>query len=712
MTRISAEAKLLYRHNQPFAAGFYEEKHAPMIQRLARALRRYCDQAPPPSYTGGRLYPAGSPGIWHVLSGQILSFCYSFSFSYNDDNLVALLERADGPRDRQLLEFIRRDLRSCSPLPGSAKFQVGGWGYTHSILNYGRILREGLNHYRDRVQDKLAQANDVGQQTFYGSLLEVLEGLFIFHRHCVTQLAEQLRARPSEKLQALVDALGKTPLGPAETFYEALVGFNFIWYVDGCDSIGRFDQVMLPYYERSRRDGVPDAEIIGLLREYWANFDVNTGGNMGLGGTAADGGPAYNAFSYLCLESLEHTRRPNSAIRIRRDMPQKFWDRTLQTLATGCSNPALYNEHLYLDNIPEVTGVTGPDRFDYAFGGCTELMFHGISNADSLAAGINLLEILEGSLLAHLPGTEDFAGFLEVYKQDLSANLQQMLNEINLLQQSKALLRPQLIRTLFIDDCLDNGLEYNAGGARINGSVVNVAGFGNAVNSLHTIRALYEGALGMDRESFLDLLEQDFENDPAALARVLSLEKFGNNDAAVNVLAAELAGHVFSEINRRKCWRGHGYFVASCLMFTIFAHEGEDIGATPDGRRAGTPIADSIGPMQGTDRDGPTSMLLSVGSIPQRQAIGTLILNARFDKAMLTKPDLRAKSQALVQTYFEKGGNQLQLTVVDQATLEDAMVHPEKYESLIVRVGGYTEYFTRLSPALKQEVLKRACHAV
>ena len=83
------------------------------------------------------------------------------------------------------------------------------------------------------------------------------------------------------------------------------------------------------------------------------------------------------------------------------------------------------------------------------------------------------------------------------------------------------------------------------------------------------------------------------------------------------------------------------------------------------------------------------------------------MLNARFSKEMFKTPEQRARLKELIRTYFQLGGMQLQINVVDQETLRDAMVHPERHQDLIIRIGGYSEYFNRLSPALKQSVLER-----
>ncbi|NLE60306.1 MAG: hypothetical protein GX616_18300 [Planctomycetes bacterium] len=147
-------------------------------------------------------------------------------------------------------------------------------------------------------------------------------------------------------------------------------------------------------------------------------------------------------------------------------------------------------------------------------------------------------------------------------------------------------------------------------------------------------------------------------------------------------------------------------------MFTTYVDRGKLVGATPDGRLAREPLGDSFGAYQGRDTKGPTALLNSVTSFPHLGAPGTLVVNARFGKDMMTSPAMRRKLQQLIETYFARGGMQIQITVVDQAILEDAIAHPEAHGDLIVRIGGFSVYFNDLSDEMKRSVLERSIHAI
>ncbi len=436
-------------------------------------------------------------------------------------------------------------------------------------------------------------------------------------------------------------------------------------------------------------------------------MDANSGWNTALGGSAPDGSLAYNTFTRIGLRAARSIRRPNMALRIRRDMPEDVFDAALDTLASGCGLPALYNEEAYLDALREARlDLRGGDVYDFAFGGCTETVVHGKSNVGSLDAGINLLQIFSDTLHRHLAASPTFEAMLDAYKADLREAVGRLVDDVNRDQKKKARFQPQPLRSLLIDDCIDEGREYNAGGARYNCSVINVGGLANVADSLAATRALVYERQEITAAQLLLALRENFEGHEQLRRRILSYPRFGNDDPAVDGLAVDVSDCVFTEFGRRKPWRG-GRFLPACLMFVTYAEAGEGVPATPDGRLANTPIADSAGPVQGRDRSGPTAMVRSVTRLQHRLAPGTLVVNVRFSRSLFGSPAGRKTLKSLTRTYFELGGMQIQINVVDQSVLTDAIEHPERHEDLIVRVGGYSEYFNRLSPVLKHTILER-----
>jgi pyruvate-formate lyase len=708
------------------AAGYYEEPDASPMIRWSRAVRRRFERRKLTVYRGTRLYPTGPHTPEGAGENRIVQPSFSFTWLLDEDQLNRCLARAEGS-EREILERLGRDMRNLHErvFTWHSPHTVGGHGYTHSIPNYGRVLREGLDEYVRRIHAGLADAqeHDGPKIDFYLGLQDVVEGIRCWHRR-IAEYLESWMPRSTVEAQnrdRLIKALRRVPFGPARTTYEAILAYNFVYYLDDCDNPGRLDRELYPYYRREMqtvRPGRGDTPVtirkgtLDLLREFTDNVCDNGGWSAAIGGSLPDGAPAYNDLTILCLEAVYGKYRPSYELAVRPDMPDEVWDRALQTVGSGCGQPAFYNERAYQTGLRQVDlGLSGEDIVLWNGGGCTETMIHGCSNVGSLDAGIHLPLVLEGTLQECLPTATTFQTVMDHFKRDVAGTIQEITCGVSRLQEAKARLRPQPMRSLLIDDCIDRGIEYNAGGARYNWSVVNVAGLSNVADSLAAVREVVFETGEVKGVELLDALTCDFEGSEALRQRLMCCPRYGNDQPTVDEIAADIAQHVFAELRRHVPWRG-GRFLPSCIMFTTYAREGAKVGATPDGRRAGEPLGDSIGPVAGRDRHGPTAMIKSVTRLPLQRALGTPVLNVRFNKELFDSNEGRQAVRDLIRTYFGLGGMQIQISVLDQAVLRDAIAHPERHEDLIVRVGGFSAYFNSLSLDLRRTILDRTEHAL
>jgi formate C-acetyltransferase len=639
--------------------------------------------------------------------------------TYDPARLAAKKTAAKTPEQREALAALEA-FWSAYPPPG---------GYTHSIVNFGRILREGLDDYARRIAARLGdaqKAEDADRIVFYQGLHTVLQGIRRFVERIRELLASKSFAEPDQERdrRALLAAFDGVPFRPARGFREAMIATNLLFYLDGSDDLGRFDQDLWPFYKAdadakkagdrqeclSHLGPVSRAEALTLVKQLWKSVDDCSAWNVCIGGTTPEGTQAANELTLICLEAARRRRRPNLALRLRRDTPEAVWDAALETISTGCGLPALYSEENYVRALREAhLNLPERDLFNFAFGGCTETMIHGCSNVGSLDHNINLPRVFEKALHAELESSMDFPTFLARVKDALARRIREITEEVNANQARKAQWHPQLMRSLLIDDCIDNGREYAAGGARYNWSVINVGGLGNIVDSLCAVREVVYEKKEIAPKDLLAVLKENFAGREPLRKRLEACLRFGNNDPRADGVAADISRFVFAEFLRYAPWRG-GKFLPSCLMFVTYANEGRFVGATPDGRKSGEPIADSAGAVQGRDVSGPTALIRSVTSLDMVHAPGTLVVNIRFVKRLLKDAATREKVKALIRSYFALGGMQIQVNVVDQAVLKEAIRCPEKHRDLIVRIGGYSEYFHRLSPELRLSVLQRTEH--
>ncbi|MGC9349316.1 MAG: pyruvate formate lyase family protein [Anaerolineae bacterium] len=712
------DVSVLARMGERFAAGYFELPDASPMRRWSRAVRRRFEHRALVPYQGELLYPSGpwTPDV--VPENRIVAPSYSFTWTFNRSAWERALEEAATAAEGVTLRDLKTAMEALEEKRSvwDSPHTVGGRGYTHSIPNYGRVLREGLDAHAARVQAGLASAAeraDPDKRDFYLGLADVLAGIRAWHRRILDELRawDAPTAQQAQRRARLLKALERVPFQPARSFYEAVVAYNFVFYLDDCDNPGRLDRELDPYYRHDVEGGILERDdALAMLRAFTDNVCAHNAWSAAIGGSLEDGTPAYNEVTRLCLEAVRNKHRPSYELGVRDDMPDAVWATALETVSTGCGQPAFYNDRAYIEGLRQADlGVREEDLVLWNGGGCTETMIHGRSNVGSLDAGIHLPLILEETLARDLAQVSSFDQLLARFKEDITEVVEDITAGVNALQVAKAAWAPQPMRTLLIDDCIDRGVEFNAGGARYNWSVVNVAGLANVVDSLAAVREVVFEKGEVVAEALMTALAQDFSGREVLRQRLRRCPRFGNDIAGVDELAADIAHHVFEAFRGRVPWRG-GRFLPSCIMFTTYAIEGAKVGATPDGRRAGDPLADSIGPAAGRDRHGPTAMLRSVTRLPLHLAVGTPVLNMRFSKKLLTSAEGRQAVRDLISTYFRLGGMQIQLSVMDREVLEDAMAHPERHEDLIVRVGGFSAYFNGLSPELQRTIVERTEH--
>lgn len=648
--------------NEPYAAGLMEFPERGPMYRYSNALVRDWEHARMQPYEGGALYPCGKC-MGKYNTDIAVRPDYSYTFEIRTPELLR------SKVDEECYEAVMTEKNLVSGFP--TPHTVGGAGYTHSFLNYGRILRDGICGYRMRVKA-------LPESDFRDGLLRLLEGIEGYRQRILAHLRECENVYPG-----LIEALEHAD-EPPRTLYEALVLWNFVYYVDGCDDIGRLDKHLLRFHNGE--------DIVEWLHEFYTHVDANDGWSGALG-------PEYNALTLQCIRACHSIRRPSLQLRVTPDMPDEVWQEVYASLATSCGQPALYNESLFQQalkrDFPEIPDA---DRERCVFGGCTETMLEGMSNVGSDDLGINTLLIYDRFTRAHLHEFDTFEAYYEALCQQMRAEILEALDILTQYRITRGQHRPQPVHSLFVDDCIDKQLDFNAGGARYYWSVSNVAGLINVIDSLSVVRELVFDKKEYTAESFHAAMDA---RDPLFLRKARKCPCFGVDDDRIDALAADLANHIYDSFEERVCWPRGRYMTVS-NQFTTYERAGRCVHATPDGRGDGEPLCDSLGAVHGKDTQGPTALLSSTARLPLSRVTGTPVMNIR-----MKKEHLAAMLRPLVTAFFEKGGMQLQVSCLSREEMLDALEHPEKHENLIVRVGGFSEYFNRLTPVLKQTVLAR-----
>jgi len=270
---------------------------------------------------------------------------------------------------------------------------------------------------------------------------------------------------------------------------------------------------------------------------------------------------------------------------------------------------------------------------------------------------------------------------------------------------------PAPFLSVLIDDCITNGRDYNAGGARYNNRFIQAVGIGTITDSLAAIRQLVYEDGRLSLPELARALNEDFEGEEALRQRMVNrTPKYGNDDDAADDLMRRVFVSAFECIDGRPTAIG-GAHRLEMLPTTSHVYFGSVTGATADGRRAGLPLSEGISPVQGADRKGPTAVLKSAAKMDHIKTGGTL-LNMKFTPAVLEGEEGLDALVGLVRGYFAMNGHHVQFNVVDADTLRAAQADPESHRDLIVRVAGYSDYFCDLSEALQDEIIERTAHSV
>ena len=653
--------------NEPYAAGLFASENRSMFYRHCEAYAAWFDAKEPTVYNGESLYPCGAS---FLHTDCAVSPHYATTYEYRDGRMTEKLAASDlsGEEQAHALQTIRT-FREEHHLPV---------GWLHGSPNYHRIIREGLASYRDRAQ------NTAGDADFRDGVILLLDAMERYLKRCTAYL------RSIGAPDSLCDAMDRVPFLPAETYYEGLVAWNLIFYLDGCDNLGCLDRGLAHLYR-----GEDMTDVIGQL---FANIDA-------VGMWSCTLGPVYNEITVQALYAIRGRRRPLLELRTTPDMPEDLWRICGEMLASGSTNPSFYNDRGIHDMMAGYLPKIHEEDLGLFCGcGCTETNLEGLTRAGGTDDDLNLALLFEEYLHAHLVscGTfeEFYTGLCETVREKTNAMLDRLRDGYFYCAEKL----PHPMRTLFTDDCIDRGLDYHAGGPRYTWTMNSNSGLINVIDSLAALRQLVYREKRYTAKEFLSLLTAE---DPAFYTQLAACPCYGVDDAETDALAADFTEHVYSVYKDRGSEGFIDAFTLTEHQFLRYEATGRCVGPTPDGRHRGDPTCDSVAALRGKAKKGPTAMLSSAARLPQHLAMGMTVLNLTVAKRIVENPLLL---RALIEGYFEKGGLQVQVTVTSGEELRDAMEHPERHEDLIVRVGGYSEYFNRLSPALKAAVLERDIH--
>ena len=655
---------------------------------------------------------------------------------FTDDNELVGLMRFDGSVEAALFprtghRFFKeaKEKLYCKPQENLCTME-----WQHSNADFGKIIRIGLEGFRKEiVESRKKFLNDGPRLCFLAGLEAMIRGIV----RRAQQYAAECRKRaascadPARKAALLRMAANcmQVPEHPARTFEEAVQCLYFCFGFQP-DSIGRPDQYLYPLYRAGIADGTLTREHAKeLLQELfvmihgWTAFksphrDKGAESHFVIGGYTIDHRCGWNELSELILDSLMETDliRPQISLRW-----NKLTPRSVLYKVMDCERKDKNKRIAFVNDEPRIAAMMKINRFpwetayDYIMVGCNEPALQG-----GISLGGNTTNIVR-SLVNTLNdrrdevlGCSDFDSFYAVYEQELFRDLETILaysNRFNMLRSRDC----NVLTSLFMEGCIERAASVTQGGAARAKSCNHFMGTTNLIDSLSVIRQfVYEEKLCTMAE-LLDALDADWKGYEELRTKILRKGKFfGNNDPLSNDTAHRFYGSVYDFAKDRTDIFGNHLDYGNLTGYNPhFAWFGAMTPATPDGRYAGSALLFGGGQSDGKDRDGMTSLLLSVAHMdPTGIMCGDSILNLSVDEATVRDEESFGKLVLLIETYFKEGGLHVQLNHVAAEDLIAAKQDPDRYKSLRVRVSGFSATFVDLTESIQDDVIARTVNPV
>jgi len=646
--------------------------------------------------------------------------------------------------EEQKIEYDRLEVWY-QDLPATAIYKAASTN--HRVLDFEKLLQLGVNGVLAQINDLQAKIDyskpeDCEKDYFYTACKDALLGLLTYGEH-VAQAYTAAAAQQTDpvlcaRFKRLAEVFAHVPAQPARDFYEALQSMWVLQYVSQCffydiTLTGRPADYLYPYYRQDKDAGRIDDAFVQLLINdlYYRHNDIYEAwpASIMIGGVNRKGEPVWNELSYFFIKAIEQTKLVNPSVSVcyNEAMPADLMRLCVETIAKGYTRPAFFNDNVVIEGLLQA-GVSLEDARYYIHSTCVEITPIATSHIMVASPYVNINKAMEmalndgreiwGDAPEILLPANICTDSLDTYDQFLEA----VLHAMSLLIHSAAVRKARQteeykhfaaspLSSCFINDCLDRGKDCGAGGARYGFIYPCFPGFINLIDSVAAVkRVVYEEKM-CSLLQLKDILANNFEGQERIRQYFLNrCPKFGNDDPEADEIALQLYEHIRKELAKYRSSIPNGTFHPSYFAWIMHGKLGRVAAASPDGRKQGNAMSESLGAAQGRDKNGPLAVIRSISKIDQTYGIGGIATNFRFSKAMINTPAGIEAVTNLIHTFMAEKNFECQFNVVDQDILLDAKKNPENYKGLLVRVAGYSDYFVNLDPVIQDEIISRTEH--
>lgn len=632
---------------------------------------------------------------------------------------------------------------------------MSGQHFGHNVLGYEWILERGLGSLIAEAAETLeglrpVSFDDLRKYTALRAYVIVMEAVVRFaHRYserAAAMATDETDPQRRGELLRIAETCAKVPNSPPETFYEALQATYLLFvasrieaYAPGV-SMGRPDQYLYPFYQKDVESGLLTREeaiellslmfvkvndLACLMSEETAEFlgGFPTLANITIGGVTPDGKDAVNELTYVFMEAEESVglTAEEIVVRVGSANPREFLLKACE-MALKLKGKIKFNGDTTGINQLLSDGKTLEEARDFVVLGCSTPGSPGKSH-DITAGSINMAYILELALnngVSRMTGRRvglptgdprtfsSFEQVWEAYKKQAEYFMTHAITARNVDRRIYAENVPIPFNSAMTPACFQSGVDLvTAGEVMCASEAHGVVGVPNVGDSLAAIRRLVFEEHRMTMTQLIDALDKDFEGAEDIQLMLLAAPKFGNDDDYVDLLVKDVVDHASDFLAAMPGLAGSKHTIAA-MAGTGNLVMGTKVGAMPDGRSAGAPLAEGgISPSQGKNVSGATATMNSVAKLDHTKISGGSTFNMRFNPDAVNSPEKLDKFASLLFTFCEKGGYHVQFNFLSGDTLRDAQEHPDLYRDLLVRVATYSAFFVELSKKVQDDIIAK-----
>ena len=608
----------------------------------------------------------------------------------------------------------------CNDMPSCPGGDAG-----HFHPNYEKILRLGVVGLLETIAAcRDAAGDDEQKRVFYDACEMAMRGFQSYVRRVASACRDRAadssgHAAHWREMATICDTVA---VGPPATFHEAcqLMYLVFIASWVGEDHLmtcyGRMDRTLSRFYEADVEAGRTDpARAMQLIAAMFIQLNricpIGLADAVLVGGRDGAGRDVTNTMTYLCLVARRATwlRNPSLAVAWHEGVPDELMAFAMEMLGSGIGCPAFFNDEVISAGLRD-HGVSVDDSHNYMNSTCVEIKPAGSSNIWVATEYVNcpkaLLEAMRREAQGECPPAADLDQLEHRLRDIIRRQVSNTAKELDRIWRERADTWSMPFASCLVDDCLERGLDHDRGGCRYNWAENSFVGLANLSDGLAAIDELVYAGGEMTLAELYAVCEGNFEGRESLRQRIVNeIPSYGNDDERVDAIACRWADFLCSTTEQCEV-AGHRY-VPGFFCSQFHAWLGFDTPATPDGRLADKALANGAGAFQGREFAGPTASALSTTKWSHRRTLGGLVHNVRFSDSVFATAANRQAARGVIETYLKRGGFEIQVNVVSADTLRAAQERPEDYRDLLVRVAGYTNYFTSLMESLQEDVITR-----